>query len=168
MVLVTAGLLLATPQPADAQCGGASNSTCLTCHQDQYPVDALGQWHIDHAGEDYCHQCHAGAKVNNAEEAHATMVDPLESPQRCIACHPADYEGFMHTYQELRLTAPVDDPPDDATTVTTNDDTHNPLVATADGSGGYDGNIILAGLAILLTGVSGAVIYEFEFKGRNQ
>lgn len=45
---------LAIPSPASAQCGGPSTakSSCITCHEEEAPVSAQGEWHIVHARMD--------------------------------------------------------------------------------------------------------------------
>jgi len=85
LVLITIGLALpimvwmATPQQdASAQCGSQASS-CKNCHevQGKDPVAKKGQWHIDHAANDYCEFCHAGnVQATDKDKAHVGMVKP--------------------------------------------------------------------------------------------
>lgn len=85
LVIITIGLALpviawlAMPQPdASAQCGSQASS-CKSCHevQGKAPVSQKGQWHIDHAANDYCEFCHAGnVQATDKDKAHVGMVKP--------------------------------------------------------------------------------------------
>ncbi len=85
LVIITIGLALpviawlAMPQPdVSAQCGSQASS-CKNCHevQGKDPVAKKGQWHMDHAGNDYCEFCHAGnVQATDKDKAHVGMVKP--------------------------------------------------------------------------------------------
>jgi hypothetical protein len=78
-----------------AQCENPQPSSCITCHQSQDPVADKGEWHIIHAGQDLCINCHGGnATVMEKDAAHQGMVaQPLNDVYTdCHSCHP-DYEA---------------------------------------------------------------------------
>ena len=96
ILMVVLGACWALPQTALAQCGDTpANSTCKTCHEESYPVNGTGEWHVIHASKDCCWNCHGGNSQNmDKETAHAGMVlNPLtDTYQDCYACHPYDYD----------------------------------------------------------------------------
>ena len=98
---VVAAMALMPAQTAEAQCGSQASS-CKSCHevQGQDPVNAKGDWHIQHAFGDFCQFCHAGnVQAMEATAAHAGMVAPLGDIQaNCAACHPADSGNLAQTY----------------------------------------------------------------------
>ena len=158
-LLVVSGVLLIPPlDQADAQCG-ADASSCKRCHQGEeaYPVNDLGQWHIDHADGDFCAVCHGGDKTtDDADAAHADMFDPLgdQARQRCTACHPADAERFADGYADTLASF----------TLTPAEQTLAAVPAATDD--GYDWrNMVLAGAAGMLTMVSGMVVWNMEDLG---
>jgi hypothetical protein len=68
-------------------------SSCTTCHEIQAPVANNGEWHIQHAGQDICINCHGGnGGIMDENLAHAGMVaQPLGDVYTdCHSCHP-DY-----------------------------------------------------------------------------
>ena len=144
--------------PANAQCG-ANASSCKRCHQGEeaYPVNDIGQWHIDHADSDFCQLCHGGDKsVDDADAAHEGMFDPLSErgQARCAACHPADVDNYFQAYQELAAN------PENAASATEETAT----VATEEG---YDWrNIVLSWVAGSLTVLTGLAVWQGEQLGQ--
>ena len=144
--------------PANAQCG-ANASSCKRCHQGEeaYPVNDIGQWHIDHADSDFCQLCHGGDKTaDNADVAHEGMFDPLgeRGQARCQACHPADATNFLQKYQDL-VANPEGAAPAAAET------------ATATAEEGYDWrNIVLSWVAGSLTVIAGLAVWQGEHLGQ--
>ena len=97
------GLACALGAPAaSAQCGGeCPKSPCFTCHQAVAPVDDLGPWHVAHAQQDYCWNCHGGNdRVADEDLAHVSLMRlPLEDIYlSCYACHPDDYQNLAKEY----------------------------------------------------------------------
>jgi hypothetical protein len=95
-------VLMATPQPnVSAQCGSQASS-CKNCHevQGKDPVASKGQWHIDHAANDYCEFCHAGnVQATDKDKAHVGMVNPGDSLKASCGgmCHQ-DYQARADKY----------------------------------------------------------------------
>lgn len=154
-------LVVTTPAaPASAQCG-ADASSCKRCHEGQkaYPVNTLGQWHIDHAQNDFCQLCHGGDKTtDDAAAAHVGLFDPLgeRGAMRCAACHPADGAQRLATYTDLLASFNATDGG-----AGTGD-----ALASASVASGYDWrNMALAGFAGVLTMISGIVVWNFEHIG---
>lgn len=108
LVIITIGLalpvivLLAMPfRDASAQCGSQASS-CKNCHEVQAkdPVANKGQWHIDHAANDYCEFCHAGnVQATDKDKAHVGMVKPGDNLKASCGgmCHQ-DYQARADKY----------------------------------------------------------------------
>ena len=147
-----------TVTPASAQCG-ANASSCKRCHQGEeaYPVNDIGQWHIDHADSDFCQLCHGGDKsTHDADAAHEGMFDPLSErgQKRCAACHPADADNYFAMYQELAAN------PEGAANA-------SEQAATATAETGYDWrNLALSWVAGSLTAVAGLAVWQGKQLGR--
>jgi hypothetical protein len=115
LVLITIGLalpsmvLMATPQQdASAQCGSQASS-CKNCHevQGKDPVAKKGQWHIDHAANDYCEFCHAGnVQATDKDKAHVGMVKPGDNLKTSCGgmCHQ-DYQARADKYIAVGMKA---------------------------------------------------------------
>lgn len=101
LMLLLGAMMIASAQPASAQCG-TSASSCKNCHETQgkMPVANNGDWHKAHAFGDFCEFCHAGnVQATTPEAAHAGMVAPLGDVQTsCQGCHPNDYNQLAQTY----------------------------------------------------------------------
>ncbi len=102
VTLFIAGLALATPQPAQAQCGSQASS-CKSCHEVQGldPVNADGtDWHQSHAFGDFCSLCHGGnQQATDQELAHTGMAAPLADVEvACQQCHPNDLQARAKVY----------------------------------------------------------------------
>ncbi len=102
LLIVVAGLWLATATPVSAQCGSQASS-CKNCHEVQgaMPVNNDGTaWHASHAFGDFCYICHAGNnQAKDQVEAHIGMVSPLSDIQAsCMQCHPNDLEARAQVY----------------------------------------------------------------------
>lgn len=86
--------------PVNAQCG--TSSSCSTCHQVQglHPVNTTGDWHIDHADNDLCADCHKGnAAASDQLAAHTgTTINLVDMGLSCQNCHPDDYVNFYAKY----------------------------------------------------------------------
>ncbi len=99
------GLLWATPQTVEAQCGSQASS-CKNCHevQGELPVNNDGNgWHESHAFGDFCYMCHAGnPQATEIDAAHTGMVAPLSDVNAaCQQCHAADLDERAQVYAAL-------------------------------------------------------------------
>ncbi len=161
MALLVLSVLLPwfSAAPANAQCG-ANASSCKRCHQGEqaYPVNDIGQWHIDHADSDFCQLCHGGDKsADDADAAHEGMFDPLSdrAQKRCAACHPADVDNYFAMYQDLAAN------PEDAASAPAE------AATTSTAEEGYDWrNIVLSWVAGSLTVLTGLAVWQGEDLGR--
>jgi len=102
VLLIAAGIWLATANPVSAQCG-SSASSCKNCHEVQgtLPVNNDGTaWHTSHAFGDFCYICHAGNQQATDETgAHTGMVPPLSDIKAsCMQCHPNDLQARAQVY----------------------------------------------------------------------
>ncbi|MFH2038369.1 MAG: hypothetical protein ABIJ65_02935 [Chloroflexota bacterium] len=102
VLLIAAGIWLATANPVSAQCG-SSASSCKNCHEVQgtMPVNNDGTaWHTSHAFGDFCYICHAGNQQATDETgAHTGMVPPLSDIKAsCVQCHPNDLQARAQVY----------------------------------------------------------------------
>lgn len=96
-------------------------------------------WHVSHGFGDLCASCHAGDPVATLkEQAHAGLRQPLAAPAlACAGCHPNDASARAERYRlnvaQMRPEPPSAPPP------------------TPRGSGGSTANLVLAGVAALLS-----------------
>ncbi|NJD59011.1 MAG: hypothetical protein FIA98_06395 [Anaerolineae bacterium] len=86
-----------TPSPVFAQCGSnpPPDSSCYTCHVQEDPVAANGEWHGVHARKDCCAKCHGGnCSTMDKDLAHQGIVaNPVSDIYtNCHSCHPDDYQ----------------------------------------------------------------------------
>ena len=100
---VVVGLTLClTPMVVSAQGGGPESSgcsypppsSCSTCHAQLDPIANQGEWHILHARNDVCRNCHGGDdRTLDKAQAHIGMMpNPLDDTYlSCHACH-TDYQ----------------------------------------------------------------------------
>ena len=99
MVLMAA--IIVWPSPVCAQCG-TQTSSCKNCHevQGQDPVNAKGDWHVQHAFGDFCEFCHAGnVTATDKATAHQGMVPPMANVKAsCQQCHSADLNQKAQVY----------------------------------------------------------------------
>ena len=115
VLVLSAGLWLATANPVKAQCG-SSASSCKNCHevQGELPVNTNGDaWHTSHAFGDFCYICHAGnQQVTDKVESHTGMVAPLSDIKAsCMQCHPDDLQDRAQVYaSELGVEIGGDEP----------------------------------------------------------
>lgn len=111
-MLALASLLAIPPrQVVSAQCKNLSQ--CKSCHeqQAQKPVNASGQWHIDHQIFDFCFACHSGQReATDASVAHDGMLLKLEDmPGNCKTCHAADLNQKYKVYADaLGVSSTID------------------------------------------------------------
>jgi hypothetical protein len=100
--LVVGLALCLTPAAAWAQGGGPESSgcsypppsSCITCHAQVDPVATQGEWHVIHANNDFCRNCHGGDdRTMDKDQAHVGMMpNPLDDTYlSCHACH-TDYQ----------------------------------------------------------------------------
>ncbi len=86
-------LLAIGTAPVHAQCEEPQPSSCTTCHAQEDPVNENGEWHIIHASNDICMNCHGGnGSTMDKDLAHeGLMAHPLDDIYMdCHSCHP-DY-----------------------------------------------------------------------------
>lgn len=110
------GLLAAIilwPTPVGAQCGTQASS-CKNCHevQGKDPVNAKGDWHVQHAFGDFCEFCHAGnVTATDKDAAHQGMIYPLsDAKANCSSCHAKDYQDKAGIYA-VALGVDLKNPP---------------------------------------------------------
>ena len=103
LAVVAFALLLVQPAPVRAQCGQPQPSSCTTCHAQEDPISEKGKWHIVHAGQDICINCHGGnaSAVDKALAHEGLMAQPLADIYTdCHSCHP-DYEARAAKYAPI-------------------------------------------------------------------
>ena len=109
------GVLAVAPLQAQAQCDDyPPNSSCATCHAENYPVIGKGEWHDIHAEKDCCWNCHGGnTQAQDKDLAHEGMTSqPLEDTYRdCYACHPFDYQERADLFGAALGVNPVSQAP---------------------------------------------------------
>lgn len=99
-----------TPLPAVAQCGAdlPTESSCISCHDQEAPVYENGEWHGIHARKDCCTNCHGGnCRAIDEDLAHQDMMaNPLSDIYtNCHGCHPDDYQARAEVFAvELGIT----------------------------------------------------------------
>jgi hypothetical protein len=83
-----------------AQCGSQASS-CKNCHEvkGEDPVNAEGDWHVQHAFGDFCEFCHGGnVQAPEKDAAHQGLIAPLgDVKTNCSSCH-ADYQTLAAPY----------------------------------------------------------------------
>ncbi|HTP11208.1 MAG TPA: hypothetical protein VMP08_23295 [Anaerolineae bacterium] len=127
-VLVVGLILCLTPAVVSAQGGGVPESSgcsypppssCLTCHAQVDPVAAKGEWHIIHARNDFCRNCHGGDdRTMDKDQAHAGMIaNPLDDTYlSCHACH-TDYQQRAEKFAVILGVTPQSHKPITTTAV---------------------------------------------------
>jgi hypothetical protein len=114
--LITGMLIWAmTPSTSSAQCGDnpPPKSSCITCHEKEYPVYKNGEWHGIHALKDCCTSCHGGnCGTMDKDLAHEDLVvNPLEDVYtNCYKCHPDDYQARAERFGALLGVTPRSSP----------------------------------------------------------
>lgn len=144
-------IILALPQPAQAQCG-SSASSCRNCHevQGEMPVNTDGaNWHEAHAFGDFCEFCHAGnVQATDKDTAHMGMEAPLANIQvSCGNCHAADLNERAEVYAialgvEIGATGSGSEPPAAGSSDETEANTEVASSSSSSGSGSSSGSPI--------------------------
>jgi hypothetical protein len=102
------GLLLTLPaQASAAQPAGASDNSCLTCHEDLYYLHDTGCWYcLTPAHKDRCIDCHEGNPTSmKVEESHlGILTHPQENNgAKCLECHEqAVVQAHLVTFEANR------------------------------------------------------------------
>jgi hypothetical protein len=81
--------------PESAGCSNPPPSSCLTCHAQVDPIANQGEWHVVHARNDFCRNCHGGddRTMDKAQAHEGMMSNPLgDTYLSCHQCHPDDYQ----------------------------------------------------------------------------
>ena len=174
-VLVVGLALWLTPAVAQAQGGGQGGgaessgctlpppSSCLTCHAQTDPIADRGEWHVIHARNDFCRNCHGGDdRTMDKDQAHVGMLaNPLDDTYlSCHACH-IDYQQRAEKFAVILGVTPQSHEPI-TTSVALNSSGGVPMVSprttlptTNSGSTGSWWILgLLALAALLLAGVS--------------
>lgn len=169
-VLVVGIALCLTPAVAQAQGGGPESSgcvlpppsSCLTCHEQVDPVADKGEWHVIHARNDFCRNCHGGDdRTMDKDQAHiGMMANPLDDTYlSCHACH-IDYQQRADKFAVILGITPQSHEPV-TTTVTLNSSSGMPLAqlpalppAASGSSTAWWWLGLLAIAALLLSGVT--------------
>jgi hypothetical protein len=98
------GMLLTLPaQASAAQSVGASDNSCLTCHEDLYYLHDMGCWYcMTPVHKDRCTDCHEGNPTSmKVEESHLGMLPhPQENNgAKCLECHEqADLQNRLTSF----------------------------------------------------------------------
>lgn len=93
---------------ARAQCGNPQPSSCKTCHAQEAPLTDQNAWHLDHASQDLCVNCHGGnGSTMDKNLAHISMtVQPLSDVYtNCHSCHP-NYAALAAPYAATLQVTP--------------------------------------------------------------
>jgi hypothetical protein len=99
-----------TPIPVAAQCGSnpPPDSSCITCHASEAPIDETSPWHSIHAEKDCCVNCHGGnCRASDKDQAHMDVItNPLgDIYTNCHTCHPDDYQARAEIFaSDLGIT----------------------------------------------------------------
>jgi len=102
-ILVVLFGMLSLPVQASAQTAGASDNSCLTCHEDLYYLHDSGcSYCMTPALRDRCVDCHEGDPTTmKVELSHLGMLPhPQEnSGAKCLECHKQDeLAGVLNTF----------------------------------------------------------------------
>ncbi len=179
------------PSPAEAQCGSQASS-CRNCHEvnAEYPVNNVGDWHVDHAFGDFCQFCHLGnVQTTEFEAAHSGMTYPLANPAAsCASCHPRQFEDLALTYGDIlgievgtsvelgvrdvdnfdrNATAIAAPPPIGAKDVSLIDyNRRYRRDVLGEGDPPDWRNSVLAGIAVFVTGMTAMIVWRMERVGK--
>ncbi len=107
ILVLAVSMTLLLPAPVRAQCGNPQPSSCTTCHAQADPVADKGEWHISHAGNDICINCHGGnGSTMDKNLAHQGMLaQPLSDIYTdCHSCHPDYVERAVPYAATLQIT----------------------------------------------------------------
>jgi hypothetical protein len=170
---LVAGLLLwLTPAVVWAQDGGVPESSgcshppessCITCHAQVDPIANQGEWHVVHARNDFCRNCHGGDdRTMDKAQAHVGMMrNPLgDTYLSCHQCHPDDYRQRAQQFAVILGVTPQSSEPVTATVALNPSGgmPAMPLPAASTSSVGAAGTstwlALLALVALLLIGVT--------------
>jgi hypothetical protein len=125
--LVVGLALCLTPAAAWAQSGGVPDSSgcsyppassCITCHAQVDPIANQGEWHVVHARNDFCRNCHGGDdRTMDQVQAHVGVVrNPLgDTYLSCHQCHPDDYQQRAEKFAVILGVTPQSHEPVTAT-----------------------------------------------------
>lgn len=73
-------------------------SSCITCHENQYYLYDSGRWYCVSEAQERCVNCHAGnLNALNEQEAHTGLIaKPLsDGGEHCQSCHAQDTEMYI-------------------------------------------------------------------------
>ncbi len=102
-LLVVLAAIFSLPVQASAQTAGASDNSCLTCHEDLYYLHDSGcSYCMTPAHRDRCVDCHEGDPTTmKVELSHLGMLPhPQENGgMKCLECHKQeDLAGVLNTF----------------------------------------------------------------------
>jgi hypothetical protein len=103
--------------PESSGCSYPPPSSCITCHAQADPVADTGEWHIIHARNDFCRNCHGGDdRTMDKDQAHVGMMpNPLDDTYlSCHACH-TDYQQRAERFAVVLGVTPQSHEPITAT-----------------------------------------------------
>jgi cytochrome c553 len=114
ILVVTAFLILGWTGQAFAQEENPpADSTCISCHEDQYYLHDTGNWYCLTETKVGCTECHRGYPDMRIKEcAHEGLIaHPLANDAAvCQNCHPDDYQTRVHTYASIAGIRPTPRP----------------------------------------------------------
>jgi hypothetical protein len=99
--------------PESAGCSNPPPSSCLTCHAQIDPIANQGEWHVVHARNDFCRNCHGGDdRTLDKDQAHTGMMpNPLDDTYlSCHACH-TDYQQRAEVFAVVLGVTPLSHEP---------------------------------------------------------
>jgi len=102
-LLVVLAAIFSLPVQASAQTAGASDNSCLTCHEDLYYLHDSGcSYCMTPAHRDRCVDCHeSNPTTMKVELSHLGMLPhPQENGgMKCLECHKQeDLAGVLNTF----------------------------------------------------------------------
>ena len=112
LILVGAALMISggTGQAFAQEENPPSDSTCISCHEDQYYLHDTGSWYCLNETKVGCTECHRGCPDTMVKEcAHTGLIaNPLANDAAvCQSCHPDDYRARVQTYASIAGIRPT-------------------------------------------------------------
>lgn len=89
------------------------DSSCISCHEDEYYLHDIGNWYCLRETKVACTECHQGHPDKVFKEcAHAGLVaSPLANDAAvCQNCHPDDYRERAQIYASITGVRPTPRP----------------------------------------------------------
>jgi hypothetical protein len=112
LILVGAALLISgkSHQAFAQEENPPVDSTCISCHEDQYYLHDTGNWYCLNETKVGCTECHRGHPDMRIKEcAHEGLIaHPLANDAAvCQSCHPDDYRARVQIYTSIAGISPT-------------------------------------------------------------